>query len=75
MTEVVPQVESDAKDPSGYPRLPKADWGESPRVFPRAHHVHIHDTSPEWYSRASSSLRDWASRPFFPSHYYHERHA
>ena len=22
--------------------------GESPRVFPRAHHVHIHDASPEW---------------------------
>ena len=31
MTEVVPQVESDHKDPSGYPRLPKAAvWGRVP---------------------------------------------
>ena len=31
MTEVVPQVESDHKDPSGYPKLPKARrLGESP---------------------------------------------
>ena len=30
-TEVVPQVESDHKDPSGYPRLPKAAvWGRVP---------------------------------------------
>ena len=30
-TEVVPQVESDQKDPSGYPKLPKARrLGESP---------------------------------------------
>ena len=31
MTEVVPQVESDHKDPSGYYRLPKAGgWGRVP---------------------------------------------
>ena len=49
--------------------------GESPRVLPRAHHVNIHDASPEWYSGTSSSLRDRASRPSFPSPYYHEGHA
>ena len=49
--------------------------GESPRVLPWAHHVHIHDASPEWYSRMSSSIRDRASRPFFPSPHYHEGHA
>ena len=30
----------------GFPR-PQAG-GETPRVFPWAHHVHIHDASPEW---------------------------
>ena len=57
----------------GFPR-PQAG-GEFPRVLPWAHHVHIHDASPEWYSRTSSSLRDRASRPSFPSPHYHEGHA
>ena len=57
----------------GFPR--PQSGGESPRVLPWAHHVHIHDASPEWYSRTSSSIRDWASRPSFPSPHYHESHA
>ena len=31
------------------PSFPRPQTGrESPRVFPRAHHVHIHDAIPEW---------------------------
>ena len=34
-TEVVPRVESDHKDPSGYPKLPKAaDWRRVPTGLP-----------------------------------------
>ena len=57
----------------GFPRLQTG--GESPRVFPWAHHVNIHYASPEWESRTSSSIRDRASRPSFPSPHYHEGHA
>ena len=31
---------------SSFPR--PQTGGESPQIFPRAHHVHIHDASPEW---------------------------
>ena len=34
------------QDGPGFPRLQAG--GESGRVLPRAHHVHIHDASPEW---------------------------
>ena len=57
----------------GFPR-PQAR-GESPRVLPWAHHVHIHDASPECESRMSSSIRDRASGRSFPSPHYHEGHA
>ena len=58
------------------PSFPRPQTGgESPRVFPPAHHVHIHDASPEWQSRTSSSIRDHASRPSFSSPHYHEGHA
>ena len=34
-----------AKIHQATPSFPRpADWGESPRVLPRAHHVHIHTT-------------------------------
>ena len=60
-------------DSVGFPRLQTG--GEFPRALQRRHHVHIHDTSPEWINRMSSSIRHRASRPSSPSPHYHECHA
>ena len=40
------------------PSFPRpADWGESPRVLPRAHHVHIHTT------RVQSAIVELLKKP------------
>ena len=43
-------------------------------TIPRGVHVHIHEASPEWYSRTSFSIRQRPSRLSSPSAYYHEDH-
>ena len=69
-------MESDHKDPLGYPRLPKAaGWGRVPTGPSLG--------APCPYPRRKSrvvkpnelSIRDRASRPSFPSPHYHEGHA
>ena len=53
--------------PAGWGRVPTGPSSGAPCPY-------LYDASPEWYSRTRSSLRDRASRPSFPSPYYHEGH-
>ena len=68
-------MESDHKDSSGYPKLPKARrLGESPHGSFLGRTMSISIRRESRVAQPSSSLRDRASRPSFPSPYYHEGH-
>ena len=61
------------QDGAGSPRLQTG--GESPPLFPRVHHDHIHGGSPEWQRRTRSFIRYWSSRLSSPSPHYYQGHA
>ena len=64
-TTKIHQATQSLPRPASWGRVPTGPSSGAPCPYP-------YDASPEWYSRTSSSLRDRASRPSFPSPYYHE---